>query len=585
MSALLNMVAKPPMVAPEPATALPECLTTLPQWVAWTFECRGGKLTKCPRTPAGALAKSDTPSTWSTFADVMAAADQRPDMGVGFVFSPDDPFVGLDLDDCLTPDGTLKAWAVPIMERFSDTYSEVSPSGHGIKIWVRGTLTGLTDGTGTRRPYGDGGIEVYQRGRYFTVTGRRYATSPLNVSEHQGDVEWLWRLIGAPLATSAATRAIPVAFPEQPMPEPEPAREFTRDEQVTLRLKLEAARTNVPKFDDLWLGGACGYYAAGKPDPSRADLAFCNFVAYHLGMDAAGVDQAFRMSERMRPKWDEKHFSDGRTYGQATIQKALQWAAQERQRSVTGTVATMPTVSATGGTIAELNAMPVFVDVGLAWEKFEMSGDLIFGYAAGQRVKWENTAELLSFAKSQAIILKYMRTLIPSPSRARIKAIWEPAAGMMVRLATVINSGDEMQVEIADLAPMCFRRAGAPVARSDADVFRFMLMVRDWRRDPYTADGIESGSAPAPFVFVYDGSVFLNAHKLRLWASLPRVTATMIRKGEMTRELGSLGFKYERGFERVYEGKRVTMDLWRGPLTVLGDSLEESDIPGAEAQR
>ena len=37
--------------------------------------------------------------------------------------------------------------------------------------------------------------------------------------------------------------------------------------------------------------------------------------------------------------------------------------------------------------------------------------------------------------------------------------------------------------------------------------------------------------------------------------------------------------------ERVCEGKRVTMDFWRGPLSVLGDSLEESDIPGVEAQR
>ena len=384
MSAVLNMPTRPTMVKPEPGAALPECLTARKQWVGWTFECRGGKFTKCPRTTTGALAKSDTPSTWSTFAEVLAAADQRPDMGVGFVFAADDPFIGIDLDDCLMPEGTVKAWAVPIMERLSDTYAEVSPSGHGIKIWVRGTLAGLTDGTGTRRPFGDGGIEVYQRGRYFTVTGRRYATSPLNVSEHLGDVEWLWRLIGAPVATCAATGAVPAALAVEQMPAPEPAREFTSDEQVALRSKLEAARTNVPKFDDLWLGGACGYYAGGKPDPSRADLAFCNFVAYHLGLDATGVDQAFRMSERMRGKWDEKHFADGRTYGQATIQKALQWAAQERQRSVTGNTATMPTANPTSGTIAELNAMPVFADVGLAWEKFEMSDDLIFGYAAGR---------------------------------------------------------------------------------------------------------------------------------------------------------------------------------------------------------
>jgi hypothetical protein len=582
-------LTKPTMVVPEPSAVVPECLTERRQWVCWTFEYRPPKWTKVPRTPTGAFAKSDTPSTWSTFSDAVAAAARQPDMGVGFVFSPDDPFVGIDLDDCLMPDGALKTWAAPILARLSDSYAEVSPSGHGIKIWIRGSLAGLISGTGTRRPCGDGQVEIYERGRFFTVTGRRYVTSPLSVAEHRGDLEWLLAHIGAPVAGSGAAAVIPAAVPEVPMPAPEPPREFTSDEQAVLRAKLGTARTNISKFEELWLGGACGYYAGGKPDPSRADLAFCNFLAFHLQLDAASIDQAFRMSERMRPKWDERHYADGRTYGQGTIQKALQGAAQERQRSVTGKGAPMPTASATGSTIADLNAMPVFAEVGLVWEKFEMSGDLIFGYAAGQRVKWENTAELLSFAKSQAIILKYLRMLIPSPPRARIKAIWEPAAGLMVKLATVINSGDEMQVEIADLLPMCFRRAGSPVARSDADVFRYMAQVRDWKRNPYAGggieDGLEDGSFPAPFVFVFDGSVFVNAHKLRLWASLPRVTATMIRKAEMTRELSSMGFKYQRCFERAHEKQRVVMDLWRGPLSVLGDSLDDDELPGKEAKQ
>lgn len=591
MSAVLNMPAKPAMVKPGDGAMLPECLTALPQWVNWTYERRDGKWTKVPRQPSGAVAKSNSAATWSTFAEVMAAADRRPDMGVGFVFAPDDPFIGIDLDDCLTPDGTLKPWAVPILERFSDTYSEISPSKTGVKIWVRLVNPMVAHRVclgGIRRKYGDGEVEMYSKTRYFTVTGRRYADCPVTVAQHdEQDLLWLSALINPPTPEMLARKAALLAEyvdpnPDGPVAEPEPTGDINTEE---LRTKLEAARANSPKFEELWLGGACGYYAGGKPDPSRADLAFCNFLAYHLGLDAASIDQAFRMSERMRPKWDEKHFADGRTYGQATIQKALQWAAQERQPSVTGKVISMPAASTNGSTIADLNAMPVFADVGLVWEKFEMSGDLIFGYAAGQRVKWESTQELLSFTKSQAIILKYLRTLIPSPPRAKIKAVWEPAAGLMVKLATIINSGDEMQVEIADLLPMCFRRAGSPVARADAEVFRFMVQIREWRRDPYTADGIESGSIPAPFVFVYDGSVFVNAHKLRLWASLPRVTATMIRKAEMTRELASMGFKYHRCFERVHEGQRATMDLWRGPLSVLGDSLDEADIPGVEAKR
>jgi hypothetical protein len=361
-------------------------------------------------------------------------------------------------------------------------------------------------------------------------------------------------------------------------------RELDADQVATLRDRLTAVREIDRKFADLWEGGGCGYYSDGKPDTSRADLAFCNILAFHVGLDAAQIDQAFRMSGRMRPKWDERHFSDGRTYGEATVTKAIVWAQQERGRSAAKSVSA-PSASTAGETLDDLNAMPIFSDNNLVWTGFEMAGDLIFGYSAGERVTWLNTAELLSFTKSQAAILKYLRVLIPTPPRAKIKPSWEPAAGLMVKLAVVINSGDSMQTELSDLIPMCFRYAQSPVARSNSQVFQFLKHIRDWKRNPYTVDGIDGGAIPAPFVFVFDGYVYVNAHKLRLWASLPRVTNGSIRKTDATRELSSLGFKYLRCFERVHEGERITMDLWQGPMSVLRDSLSEDDIPGAEAKQ
>jgi primase-polymerase (primpol)-like protein len=59
--------------------------------------------------------------------------------GLGFVFSKSDPFAGIDLDDSLDA-GEPKQWARGMIERFSDTYTEISPSGRGLKIWVRGAL-------------------------------------------------------------------------------------------------------------------------------------------------------------------------------------------------------------------------------------------------------------------------------------------------------------------------------------------------------------------------------------------------------------------------------------------------------------
>ena len=63
-------------------------------------------------------------------------------------------------------------------------------------------------------------------------------------------------------------------------------------------------------------------------DDSAADLALCNLLAFWTAGDADRVDRLFRQSgllqapERLE-KWDKPHFSDGRTYGQATVAKAI----------------------------------------------------------------------------------------------------------------------------------------------------------------------------------------------------------------------------------------------------------------------
>jgi primase-polymerase (primpol)-like protein len=117
---------------------------------------------------AALKARLDDPLRWS---------------GIGFVFSPIAPFFGIDLDQCLDAEGKLKPWAQPIMARFSDSYAEISPSGLGIKIWAKGRLPG----GGTAFRMGDGRVEIYDRARYFTVTGNLWPRQTLNIEEHQAD--------------------------------------------------------------------------------------------------------------------------------------------------------------------------------------------------------------------------------------------------------------------------------------------------------------------------------------------------------------------------------------------------------------
>jgi putative DNA primase/helicase len=49
---------------------IPQSLTSRPQWVLWKMGIRHGELTKVPYQVNGWKAKSDTPSTWNTFAVV-----------------------------------------------------------------------------------------------------------------------------------------------------------------------------------------------------------------------------------------------------------------------------------------------------------------------------------------------------------------------------------------------------------------------------------------------------------------------------------------------------------------------------------
>jgi hypothetical protein len=173
--------------------AVPDSLAELDQWLVWRSESRdGGKPTKVPYDLKGSRASSTDPKTWCTFDAALKGLQDYPEhwSGIGFVFSPGDPYFGIDLDDCLDAEGNLKPWAQPIMERFADSYAEISPSGLGIKIFAKGTLPG----GGIAFALGDGRVEVYDRARYFTVTGNHWAGQMLDIEEHQADVDWLLTL-------------------------------------------------------------------------------------------------------------------------------------------------------------------------------------------------------------------------------------------------------------------------------------------------------------------------------------------------------------------------------------------------------
>jgi len=182
------------------------------QWIVWRYLQQPGepKPRKVPYAIRGAPASTTRPADWTTF-DAVCIALQRSRFwdGIGYVFIADDPFTGIDLDHVWQSDADEGAqWGNEILKRFSDTYLEESPSGLGVKIFCRARLTH----GGRSWPVDKGAVEIYDRKRYFTITGR--AGPARVIADHQADVDSLIEYLdGNRAPTRPATTVINCKIP------------------------------------------------------------------------------------------------------------------------------------------------------------------------------------------------------------------------------------------------------------------------------------------------------------------------------------------------------------------------------------
>ena len=113
-------------------------LIGLQQWVVWKFEERNGRKTKVLYNPiTKRRAKVNVSKTWGTYAQAQKVAHQFD--GIGFVFTKDDPFTGIDIDKCIK-NAKVDKFAQEIIDRF-DSYWETSVSGSGFHCLIKGHLS------------------------------------------------------------------------------------------------------------------------------------------------------------------------------------------------------------------------------------------------------------------------------------------------------------------------------------------------------------------------------------------------------------------------------------------------------------
>ncbi len=430
---------------------IPEELRGRKQWLVWAYEDRGEeKPTKIPCRPFDAKrrkASSVNPDSWGTFDQAVACwrtsvkGGKPVYAGIGFVFTKDDPYVGIDLDHCIRtesnhrgtedteaggerdialsgrnpvrpvdasrqviegteagtgpePGATLTPalsqqqergsvwsrvadWAKEIVHLFPGAYVEVSPSGTGLHLIIRGTKT---DKRCKKVGYGgtSGDVEVYDSGRFFCVTGnciqepgarsQEPEAGPEGTPHHRG-TEDTEAGGGRDIALSGRNPVRPVDASREVIESTEGmegtetgSRQdagatipdlseqlvtlfgwlFPPEESKTGRtgttgrtpdrelppgaptddelLALAANAKNGDAFMRLW-GGDTSEYGG---DDSKADFHLCCHLAFWTNKDPERMDRLFRLSGLMRPKWER-----GRgDYAQRTIQAAIEQTSE-----------------------------------------------------------------------------------------------------------------------------------------------------------------------------------------------------------------------------------------------------------------
>jgi hypothetical protein len=316
------MIADPrPRALDVLAEGIPAALRAVPQWVVWRYTRRKGKWTKPPFNAASGLpADSTDPSTWAPFEDTLDAYERGGWDGVGFVPTPDDGLAVIDLDHVREAETChLDPKAAGIVAEM-DTYSEVSPSGTGLRIVCHARKP-------DRERSKTGNVEIYDGltsdgkagGKYLTFTGHKLEGSPGDIRDRQDQLTRVYEreLLGGRKKAEAPGR------PGAAGPDGHANGTGHLGDDDVLRRASRAK--NGGKFRRLWAGDTSGH----GDDDSRADAALCALLAFWTRKDAAQMDRLFRRSGLMRPKWDERRGE--KTYGQATVAHAIEQCAEVYQ--------------------------------------------------------------------------------------------------------------------------------------------------------------------------------------------------------------------------------------------------------------
>ena len=232
----------------------------------------------------------------TTFAEARDAAARRGFTGVGLALMPELGITALDFDNCIDADGQLP----PEIERIaSQTYAEYSPSGKGIRAFVRGSYGNRKSPT-EGNPYG---FEVFSTNGFVTVTGNTMQyTDILGLEDTIADLDTLV----APLcAARFPARQQREADPDDFMAGHEPILNLTVERMQEL---LAALDPNMGREQWIRVGMALHHECDGDD------------TGFELWDDWSSEGYTYPSTEGLRVQWD--NFERRKGSGQANITMA-----------------------------------------------------------------------------------------------------------------------------------------------------------------------------------------------------------------------------------------------------------------------
>lgn len=262
---------------------IPRILMPYPQWVCWRYVDRGegrkpDKQPVNPRTLANAGVH--WANTWGTF-DVACTTYLRHIhdgvSGIGFVLTPEDPYVAVDIDDCVQ-ENEIEARALQIIDELK-SYTEISPSGHGIRILV--VSPEFQDNVRKHA------IEVYSHSRYVTITGHHVAGTPPEIAVASSDV-------------------IASLLPPPEQATKQPTQTSRPDQYVISDMELWERIFTHDKYGQQHLQRFYGETSLDRDDHSFTMIRLLNCLARWTQCDLVKMRSMMLMSPLANDKWFEK---------------------------------------------------------------------------------------------------------------------------------------------------------------------------------------------------------------------------------------------------------------------------------------